>query len=127
MTLARWEWDDDDSSLVADEDMMGDEGDEGNGESVVGEVAGEVVRVEDGDDDDELEGSADAEVGVEIVEKIRTDPELVGRVVGRSDDDTAVEDEPPKTEDTVPRISFCIPFATPVKTPAMAPRLNIPS
>jgi hypothetical protein len=40
-----------------------------------------VVRVEDGDDDSEMEGSADAEVGVVIVEKDRTDPELMGRVV----------------------------------------------
>ena len=30
---------------------MGDEGDDGNGESAVGVVAGEAVRVEDGDDD----------------------------------------------------------------------------
>jgi hypothetical protein len=45
MTPARWEWDDDDSPLIVDEDMMDDEGDERNGESVVGVVAGEVVRV----------------------------------------------------------------------------------
>jgi hypothetical protein len=110
MTPARWEWDDD-SPLIADEDVVEDEGDEGNGERVVGVVAGEVVRVEDGDDDDddgddedEVEGSADAEVGVAIVEKDRTDPELVGRVVGRSDDDGAGEDEPPKTQTlSVPR------------------------
>jgi hypothetical protein len=108
MTPARWEWDAD-SPLIADEDVMEDEGDEGSGERVVGVVAGEVVRVEDGDDDDddddEVEGSAeDVEVGVARVEKDRTDPELVGRVVGRSDDDSAGEDEPPKTQTlSVPR------------------------
>ena len=80
MTPARWECDAD-SPLIADEDVMEDEGDEGSGERVVGVVAGEVVRVEDGDDDSEMEGSADAEVGVVIVEKDRTDPELMGRVV----------------------------------------------
>jgi hypothetical protein len=116
MTPARWEWDDDDSPLIADEDMMEDEGDERNGKSVVGVVAGEVVRVEDGDDE-EVEGSADTEVGVAIMERVRTDPELVGR-----DQMTiAPEDEPPKTRH-VPRISFCIPSATPLKTPAMAPK-----
>ena len=36
MAPARCEWDDDESPLIADEDMMEDEGDEGNGESVVG-------------------------------------------------------------------------------------------
>jgi hypothetical protein len=104
MTPARWESDDDDSPLIAVEDMMEDEGDEGNGERVVGVVAGKVVRVEDGDDD-EVEGSADAEVGVAMVEKVRTDPELVGREVGRLDDDSAGEDEPPKTQTrlSVPR------------------------
>jgi hypothetical protein len=51
MTPARWQWDDGDSPLIADEDMMKDERDEGNGESVVGVVVGKVVRVEDGDDD----------------------------------------------------------------------------
>jgi hypothetical protein len=101
MTPARWEWDDD-SPLTADEVKMEDEGDEGNGERVVGVVA-EVVRVEDGDgddddDNDEVEGSADAEVGVAIVEKESTDPELVGRVVGVLDADSAGEDEPPKTQ-----------------------------
>jgi hypothetical protein len=111
MTPARWEWDDDDSPLIGEVDLIEDEGDEGNEERVVGAVAGEVVRVEDGDDnddddedDDEVEGSADAEVGVAIVEKDKTDPELVGRVVGRSDDDSAGEDEPPKTQTlSVPR------------------------
>jgi hypothetical protein len=105
MTPARWEWDDD-SPLIADEVMIEDEGDEGSEERVVGVVAGEVVRVEDRDDDgDEVEGSAeDTEVGVAIVEKDGTDPELVGRVVGRSDDDSAGEDEPPKTQTlSVPR------------------------
>ena len=93
----------------------------GTGKSVVGEVASEVVRVEDGDYD-EVEGSADAEVAVTIVEKVRTDPELMGRVVGRSDDDSTGEDEPSKSGDTVPRISSCIPFATPVKMPVMDPK-----
>jgi hypothetical protein len=65
--------------MVADEDMMGDEGDEGNGEGVVGVVAGKVVKVEDGDDD-EVEGSAtDAEVVA--IAKVRADPEVVCRVV----------------------------------------------
>ena len=106
MTPARWEWDDD-SPLMADEVKMEDEGDEGNGERVVVVLAGEVVRVEDGDDDDddddgddddEVEGSADAEVGVAIVEEDGTDPELVGSVVGALEDDSAGEDEPPKTQ-----------------------------
>jgi hypothetical protein len=97
MTPARWEWDDD-SPLIADEVVMEDEGDEGGGERVVDVVAGEVVRVENGDDKDEVEGSADAEVGVAIVEKVRTDPEVVGGVVGVSDNDSAGEDEPPKTQ-----------------------------
>jgi hypothetical protein len=61
MTPAPWEWDDDDSLLIVDEDMMEDKADEGNGESVVGVVVGEIMRVEDDDDDDEVEGSADAE------------------------------------------------------------------
>jgi hypothetical protein len=66
--------------LIADEDMVGYEGDEGNGKGVVGVVAGKVVKVEDGDDD-EVEGSAtDAEV-VAIAEKVRADPEVVCRVV----------------------------------------------
>jgi hypothetical protein len=113
MTPAWWGWDDDDSLLIVGENMMEDEGDGGNGESVVGVVAGEVVRVEDGDDhdDNEVEGSTDAEVGVAMLEKVRTDPELVGRVLGRSDGDT---DEPPKTYYSVPRISLCRSFATPV-------------
>lgn len=46
--------------------MVKDKADEGNGESVVGVVAGEVVRVED-EDDVEVEGSTDGEVGVAIV------------------------------------------------------------
>jgi hypothetical protein len=96
MIPARWEWDDD-SPLMTDEVVMEDEGDEGNGERVVGVVACEVVRVEDGDDD-EVEGSADAEVDVAIVEKDRTDPELVGRVVGALGEDSAGEEEPPKTQ-----------------------------
>ena len=84
---------------MADEVTTEDDRDDGDGECVVGVVACEVVRVEDGDDDnDEVEGSADAEVDVAIVEKDRTDPELVGRVVGASDDDSAGEDEPPKTQ-----------------------------
>jgi len=45
MTAARWEWDDDDSPLIADGVKMEDEGDEGNGGSVVGVVAGKVLRV----------------------------------------------------------------------------------
>jgi hypothetical protein len=66
--------------MVTDEDMMGDEGDEGNGEGVVGAVAGKVVKVKDGDDD-EVEGSAtDAEV-VTIAKKVRADLEVVCRVV----------------------------------------------
>ena len=116
MTPARWEWDDD-WPLIADEDTTEDEGGEGSEERVVGVVAGEVVIVE-GRDDDEVEGSADAEVGVAIVEGVGTDPELVGRVVegvgtgpelvgrvvGRSADDGAGEDEPPKTQTlSVPR------------------------
>ena len=69
----------------------------------MGVVAGEVVRVEGGDDN-EVEGSAEAEVDIAIVEEDRTDPEDVGRVVGRSDDDSAGEDEPPKTQTlSVPR------------------------
>jgi hypothetical protein len=74
MTPARGNWGDDDydSPLIADEDMMEDEGDEGNSEIVVGVFVGEVVRVEDGDDE-EVEGKADAEVGVAIAEKIKTD------------------------------------------------------
>ena len=44
MAPAWWEWNDDDSTLIADEDMMGDEGDEGDGESVVCLVAGVEVR-----------------------------------------------------------------------------------
>jgi hypothetical protein len=87
---------------------------------------GEVVRVEDGNDD-EVEGSADAEVGVAMVEKVRTDPGVVDRVVGhgKSDDDSAGEDEPPKTGGTVPRIFFCIPFATPVKNASDGPQDQI--
>jgi hypothetical protein len=65
-----------------------------------------------------------AKEGVAIVKKVRTGPGLVARVLGRSDDDSAGEDEPPKTGDTVPGISFCIPFATPVKKPAMAPSFS---
>jgi hypothetical protein len=65
MTPARWEWDDDDSPLITDENSMEDRADEGNGERVVGVVAGKVVKLEDGDDD-EVEGSADREVGVAI-------------------------------------------------------------
>lgn len=81
---------------------MEDEGDEGNGGCVVSVIAGE-VRAEDGEDD-EVEGSAGAEVDVAIVEKDGTDPEVVGRVVGRSDNDGAGEDEPPKTQTlSVPR------------------------
>jgi hypothetical protein len=87
---------------------------------------GEVVRVEDGNDD-EVEGSADAEAGVAMVEKVRTDPGVVDRVVGhgKSDDDSAGEDEPPKTGGTVPRIFFCIPFATPVKNASDGPQDQI--
>jgi hypothetical protein len=44
MTPAWWEWNDDDSTLIADEDMMEDEGNEGNGESVVGLVGVEVRK-----------------------------------------------------------------------------------
>jgi hypothetical protein len=58
--------DDDGSPWIADEDMMEDEGDEWNGESVVGVVMSEIVRIEDGDDGD-VEGSADAEVAVAII------------------------------------------------------------
>lgn len=80
---------------------------------MVGEVAGgEVVRVEDGEVvkvdgevvrvedrvNDVVEGSADTEVGVAMVDKDTIDPELVGRMVGRLDDDGAGEDEPPKTQ-----------------------------
>jgi hypothetical protein len=97
-TPAPWECDDDDSLLIVDEDMMEDKADEGNGESVVGVVVGEIVRVDD--DDDEVEGSADAEVGVAMVEKVRTHPELVNRAVGKSDDDSDREDEPPKNQRT---------------------------
>lgn len=79
--------------------MTEDEGDEGGGGCVVGLVAGDVVRVEDGDDDDvEVGGSADAEVDVAMVVKDRTDAEVVGRVVGGLDDESAGEDEPPKTQ-----------------------------
>ncbi len=82
---------------------MEDDVDERDGESVVGVVAGEVVRVED-EDGDEVEGSADVGVGVAIVEKDKTDPELVGRIVGRLGDDGAGEDKPPKTQTlSVPR------------------------
>jgi hypothetical protein len=56
LASARWERDDDDSPLIADEDIMEGEGDEGNGKSVVGMVVGEVMRVKDGN---EVEGSAD--------------------------------------------------------------------
>ena len=82
---------------------MEDEGDEGSEGCVVGLVAGDVVRVEGGDDDEV--GSTDAEVDVAMVGKDRTDPEVVGRVVGRLDDDSAGEDEPPKTQTllSVPR------------------------
>jgi len=45
MTAARWGWDDNYSPLIVDEVMMEDEGDEGNGGSVVGVVAGKVLRV----------------------------------------------------------------------------------
>lgn len=56
LASARWERDDDDSPLIADEDFMEDGGDEGNGKSVVGMVVGEVMRVEDGDEpEDEAE------------------------------------------------------------------------
>jgi hypothetical protein len=87
MTPAQLEWDDDDDSpLIAVEDMMEHEEHEGNGKGILGEV----VRVEDGgdddDEDDEVESSAYAEVGAVIV------------------------DEPPKTGDTVRRIFFCIPL-----------------
>jgi hypothetical protein len=34
-----------------------------------------------------------------MVEKVSTDPELVGRVVSRSDDDSTEEDEPPNSKD----------------------------
>ena len=44
MAPAWWEWNDDDSKLIADENMMENEGDEGDGESVVGLVAGVEVR-----------------------------------------------------------------------------------
>jgi hypothetical protein len=66
--------------LIADEDMVGDEGDEGNGKGVVGVVAGKVVEVEDGNDDEEEGSARDAEV-VAIAEKVSADPEVVDRVV----------------------------------------------
>jgi hypothetical protein len=105
MTPAWWACDDD-SPLIADEDKMECETDEGNEEGVVGEVEGgevvevevkEVIKAEDGDDD-VVVGSADAGVGVAMVETVMTDPEVVGRIVGRLDDDGAGEDEPPKTQ-----------------------------
>jgi len=81
-----------------------DEGDEGEEGRVVGVVAGEVVTVEGGDDNDDVEGSADMEVDVAMAENDGTDPEVVGREVGRSDDDSAGVDEPPKTQTlSVPR------------------------
>jgi hypothetical protein len=68
------------------------------GEVVGGEVLevedGEVVEVEDGDND-AVEGSAETEVGVAMEEKDMIDPEVVGRIVGRSDEDGAGEDKPP--------------------------------
>jgi len=76
------------------------------------------VRVEDGDDDE-----VDAVVGVALVKKVRTDPEVlvVGRVVGKPDDDSArgrtSKDQRDRTKDLL-----CIPFATPIKMPAMAPK-----
>jgi hypothetical protein len=97
----------DDSPWIADEDRMVDETDEGDGEVVVGEVAGgevvkaedcdgEVVKAEDCDGDgDVVDGSTDSEVGVARVEEDMTDPKLVGRTVGRLNDDGAGEDEPP--------------------------------
>lgn len=90
MTPARLEWDDD-SPLIADGVMMEDEEDEGNEERVVGVV---VVKIEDGDDK-EVEGSADAEVGVAIVENVMTGPEVVCRVVGGPDNEDSGEDNPP--------------------------------
>jgi formylmethanofuran dehydrogenase subunit C len=91
--------------LIADEDKMEDETDEGDREGVVGDVAGrEVVEMEEDvvvvvvemeEGDVVVEGSADTEVGVAMVEKDMIDPELVGGIVGRSDDDGAGEDKPP--------------------------------
>ena len=105
MTPAWWAWDD--SPPIADEDEMECETDEGD-EGVVGELEGgevvevedkKVVKAEDGDGDgDVVGGSTDAGVGVAMVEKVMTDPELVGRIVGRLDDNGAGEDEPPKTQ-----------------------------
>ena len=78
---------------------------EGDG-GVVGEVEGgelvaiedkKVVTIEDGNGD-VVGGSTDAGVGVAMVEKVMTDLELVGRIVGRLDDNGAREDEPPKTQ-----------------------------
>lgn len=85
---------------------MEDEGDEGDGGRVVGLVAGDVVKVEDGDEDDmDVGGSADAEGGVAMVGEDREDPEVVGSVVGRLGGESAGEDEPPKTQTSlsVPR------------------------
>ena len=90
MTPARWEWVDD-SALIADGVMVEDEEDEGSGERVVGVV---VVRIEDGDVK-EVEGSADAEVGVAIVENVMTGPKVVCRVVGGPDNDGSGVDNPP--------------------------------
>jgi hypothetical protein len=114
ITPARWALDD--SPLMADEDRIEDETDEGDREGVVGEVVGrEVVKVEDDDGDEVVvvvEGSTEEEVGVARVEEVgvarvenvMTDPELVGKIVGRLDDDGAGEDEPPKTQTpSVPR------------------------
>lgn len=105
MTPAWWAWDD--SPLIADGDKTECETDEGDG-GVVGEVEGgevvaiedkKVVTIEDGNvDGDVVGGSTDAGVGVAMVEKVMTDPELVGRIVGRLDDNGAGEDEPPKTQ-----------------------------
>ena len=106
--------------MIVDEDKMEGKTDEGSGEGVVGEVAGgevvkvedgEVVRIEDGEvvevedrDGDVMEGSTDTEEGVAMVEKDMADPEPVGKIVGRLDNDSTGEDEPPKTQTpSVPR------------------------
>lgn len=59
MAPAQCKWDVDNLSLIADEDMMEDKRDEGNGKGVVGMIANKVKRVENGDDN-EVKGSTDA-------------------------------------------------------------------
>jgi hypothetical protein len=66
-----------------------------------------------------------------MVEKVSTDPELVGRVVSRSDDDSTEEDEPPNSKDRRQLTKDLLlhpiwALATLVKTPAMAPRRRSP-